>query len=150
MLRLLELLAGAPLTAKGRDETFDSMVGGRSPEDAADFLRWGAGHNTEKSGALLGAQAIFVVVDTFALERGWPKAPTLGSLFLLLAAALLLMTNLRSTMRAYKGPRDNGRSNRHIFDMLISRTLRFNAALYLTFFAIVLLALAALSFVGSP
>jgi hypothetical protein len=147
MMRLLEILLGVPLTSEGRDRTFNAMAGDRSVQDTADFLRWGAGHNTEKSGALLGAQAIFVVVDTFVLERGWPKGPTLASLFLLLAAALVLMTNLRNTMRAWAGERGAEGQNRHMFNMNVSRTIRFNIALYLTFVSISLLVVAAFKFI---
>lgn len=147
MLRILEVLLGAALTPEGRDGAFRTMFGNRSPTEAADFLRWGAGHNTEKAGALLGAQAIFVVVDTFALERDWPKTPTLASLFLLLAAALILMTALRSTMAAWRPERGPEGQLRHMFNMIVSRTIRFNVALYMTFLSIVLLAVAAFSFV---
>jgi uncharacterized membrane protein len=147
MLRLLELLFGMPFTREDRLAAFNKMVGGRSPQDAADILRWSAGHNTEKSGALLGAQAIFVVVDTFVLDRGWPKDAVLAALFLVLAAALILMTNLRSTMMAYR-QKEDVEPNRHIFNMLLSRTIRFNIALYLTFLSIILLGLAARTFVG--
>ncbi len=147
MRGFLEIVTGIPLTAEGREAAFHSLIGGRSMQEASDALRWGAGHNTEKSGALLGAQAIFVVVVTFMLDRGWPKALTLSSLFLLLVAALILITNLRSTMRAWQqNDREDG-PHRHMFDMIVSRTVRFNIALYLTFLSILSLGAAALSFV---
>ena len=146
MLRLLELLFGMPFTREDRLAAFNKMVGGRSPQDAADILRWSAGHNTEKSGALLGAQAIFVVADTFVLDRGWPRDAVLATLFLVLAAALILMTNLRSTMLAYRQKEDVD-PNRHIFNMILSRTVRFNLALYMTFASILFLAAAAWRFV---
>jgi hypothetical protein len=146
MLRLLERLFGVPFTREDRLAAFDKMVGGRSPQDAADILRWSAGHNTEKSGALLGAQAIFVVVDTFVLDRGWPRGAVLAALFLVLAAALILMTNLRSTMMAYR-QKEDVEPNRHIFSMLLSRTIRFNLALYMTFLSILFLGAAAWRFV---
>jgi hypothetical protein len=146
MLRLLERLLGVPLTREDKLSALKRMVGDSSPLQAAEILRWSAGHNTEKSGALLGAQAIFVVVDTFALERDWPKTAVLAALFLVLAAALILMTNLRSTMMAYR-QKDMVEPNWHIFSMLLSRTIRFNIALYMTFLSIVLLGVAAFSFV---
>jgi hypothetical protein len=145
MRRFLELLFGVPLTREDRLSGFNRMIGGRSASEAADVMRWSAGHNTEKSGALLGAQAIFVVVDTFALERGWPKPAMLAALFLVLAAALILMTNLRSTMMAYR-QKEGAEPNWHIYSMILSRTIRFNSALYMTFLSIVLLGIAALSF----
>jgi hypothetical protein len=141
---ILEIVLGVPLTAKGRDTAFRQLTGGRSPQEASEVLRWSAGHNTEKSGALLGAQAIFVVVVTFVLDRGWPKTLTLASLFLLLAAALILITNPRSTMRAWQ-LLDHGENGpqQHMYAMVMSRTIRFNIALYMTFLSIILLATAA-------
>jgi hypothetical protein len=146
MHTLLEILLGAPLSAQTRNQALQTMIGDRSPHDAADALRWGAAHNTEKSGALHAALAIFVVVDTFLLEHGWARTPTLISLFLLLTAALILMTNLRSTMRAWQ-QHDLAATQAHIFNMIASRTIRFNIALYSTFLSIIMLALAAAVFV---
>src|SRR5277367_4682440 len=119
------------------------MVGGRTPEDTFDFLRASASHNTEKSGALLGAQGIFVVVDIFAIDHGWPRAAILASLLLLLAGSLVVMTNLRGTLGAY-GRAERIDSAHAIFNMILSRTVRFNIALYLTFVSILLLVVASL------
>src|SRR5580658_9712926 len=99
---LFEIVLGAPLSAGSRNRVLQTMIGGRSAQESAEMLRWGAAHNTEKSGALLAALAIFVVVDTFLLEHGWARMPIMISLFLLLAATLVLITNLRSTMRAWQ------------------------------------------------
>ncbi|HEY3638549.1 MAG TPA: hypothetical protein VGK90_10395 [Rhizomicrobium sp.] len=139
---LFEILLGAPLSAESRTRALQTMIGDRPAREAAEMLRWGAAHNTEKSGALLAALAIFVVVDTFLLEHGWTRTPTLISLFLLLAATLVLITNLRSTMRAWQ-QRDTAATHIHIWDMIVSRTIRFNIALYSTFLAIIMLAFAA-------
>jgi hypothetical protein len=149
MRRLLWLIFGIPFAKKDVDDVYATMIGARSPESTFDFLRSSASHNTEKSGALLGAQGIFVVVDIFALDHGWPRSAILICLLLLLAGSLIVMTNLRSTLGAYgrsDGPAglDPGRS---IFNMILSRTSRFNIALYLTFLSISLLGVAALSLV---
>ena len=144
MRRFFEIVLGVPLSAEDLDTAFRSFTGG-TPQQAGDALRWGAGHNTEKSGALLGAQAIFLVVDTFALDHGWPRGLTLASLFLLVTPALILMTNLRSTVRVWQHESVEA-SHRHIFNATVARSLRFNLALYMTFLSIILLAAAALSF----
>ena len=146
MKRLLWLVFGVPLEAKDIDKAYIVMVGARTPEDTFDFLRASASHNTEKSGALLGAQGIFVVVDIFAIDHGWPRGAILEPLLLLLAGALVVMTNLRSTLGAY-GRAERTDSARAIFNMILSRTIRFNIALYLTFVSILLLVVASLGFV---
>jgi hypothetical protein len=145
--RLLWLIFGVPFRAGDIEKVYVTMVGGRTPEDTFDFLRASASHNTEKSGALLGAQGIFVVVDIFAIDHGWPRGAILASLLLLLAGSLVVMTNLRSTLGAYgRGGQTN--AARNVFNMVLSRTVRFNIALYLTFVSILLLAVAFLGLVG--
>ncbi len=146
MSQFLATIFGIPFTAQQRETAFANMVGARSREDAIGFLRETAQHNTEKSGALLGAQGIFVIVDTFALDKSWPQALLVASLLLLLAGALLLMTNLRSTLGMYRKARTPDDAAKGIFKMVVSRMVRFNVALYLTFGAILLLAVAALTF----
>jgi len=137
---------GVPFGAADRSALFATLVGGRSEEAAVDFLRANASHNTEKSGALLGAQGIFVVVDIFAMDHGWTKAAILPALLLLLVGALVVMTNLRGTLAVYRpaaSPAPGGHA-RAVFGLVLSRTLRFNIALYLTFLSIILLGMAAL------
>ena len=144
MRRLLERIFGLPLSAEGRASAYETMVGHRSPEATVEFLRSSAAHNTEKSGALLGAQGIFVVVDIFAIEHGWPRSAVLASLLLLVAGSLVVMTNLRSTLGAYHHPgaAPGGDPSPAIFRMILGRHLRFNIALYLSFLSIMLLGLA--------
>ncbi len=148
MYRLLWRIFGVPFGAEDRAAVFAEMVGDRSKESAIEFFRDGASHNTAKSGALLGAQGIFVVVDIFAIDHGWPKDMILVSILLLLAGSLVLMTNLRSTLGAYR--RAHGQTKvdalHGVFNLVLTRSANFNVALYLTFLSIVLLALAALTF----
>ncbi|HEX3675320.1 MAG TPA: hypothetical protein VHU87_13685 [Rhizomicrobium sp.] len=146
MNRLLWLVFGVPVKDEDIDKVYVTMVGSRTPEDTFDFLRTSASHNTEKSGALLGAQGIFVVVDIFAIDHGWPRSAILASLLLLLAGSLVVMTNLRSTLGAY-GRLERIDAARGIFNMILSRTVRFNIALYLTFLSILLLAAATFKFI---
>jgi hypothetical protein len=140
---------GVPLTSPDRDATFRTVSEGMTPQDAVVFFRDAAQHNTAKSSGLLAAQAIFLVVDTFALDHGWPRLPVLLSLLVMLAAALLVMTNLRGTMHPLRKPSvepmDRARAS---FDLVLGRSLRFNIALYLTYLSIILLAAAALTFLS--
>lgn len=145
MMRLFFRIFGVPFGAADRAAVLAELVGSRSKEDAISFFRDGAQHNTAKSGALLGAQGIFVVVDIFALDHGWPKGLVLAAVLLMLAGSLLVMSNLRGTLAPYrKIPRHD--PLRSVFELVLWRSFRFNLALYLTFLSILLLAAAALRF----
>jgi len=145
--RIAGFLLGTPGTAEERENAFRNIVGDLNPTAAAERLRGGVQHNTEKAGALLAAQGIFTVADTFALDHGWPRTPILISLASLVAGTFLAMSILRSTMRMYRHGSAHADPVRLIFRMLESRMIRFNLALYLTFLSILLLAGAALSIV---
>jgi hypothetical protein len=149
MLKLLWRIFGVPFGAEDRASTLAEMTGNRSKENAIEFFRDGASHNTAKSGALLGAQGIFVVVDIFAIDHGWPRNLILASLLLMLAGSLLVMTNLRGTLRPYRGKASEPQIDpvRAVFNLVLRRSLRFNVALYLTFLSIIVLALAAVTFI---
>jgi hypothetical protein len=148
MLKFLSRILGVPLSAEDRASVFAAMMGNRSKEGAIEFFRDGASHNTAKSGALLGAQGIFVVVDIFALDHGWPRNLVLAATLVMLAGSLIVMTNLRGTLSPYRNTPDGPPVDavRRVFMLVLTRSLRFNVALYLTFLSIVLLALAALAF----
>lgn len=148
-MTLLSKLLGIPMTARERDAVFAEIARGRSPENVLAFFRDGAQHNTAKSGALLGAQGIFVVVDIFALDHGWPQSLVLAAALAMLAGALLVMANLRGTLMPYLKAASSGAgpapaSERATYELVLARSLRFNLALYLTFLSVVLLAICAL------
>ncbi len=113
---------------------------------AVERMRDGVQHNTEKAGALLAAQGIFIVADTFALDHGWPKIPILTSLVSLVAGSFLVMSILRSTMRMYRHGGEAADPVHLIYSLLLSRMVRFNSALYLTFLSILLLGIAAVEY----
>jgi hypothetical protein len=148
MLKILWRLFGVPFGAEDRATVFAEMAGNRSKESAIEFFRDGASHNTAKSGALLGAQGIFVVVDIFAIDHSWPRNVILASMLLMLAGSLLVMTNLRGTLWPYRKKSGELQVDavRAVFHLVLRRSLRFNVALYLTFLSIILLALAAIAF----
>lgn len=135
---------GTPGTLEERETAYHHIVGDLNATAAAERLRGGVQHNTEKAGALLAAQGIFAVADTFALDHGWPRIPLLISLVSLIAGTFLAISILRSTMRMYRHAPDRADPTRMIYAMLLSRMVRFNSALYLTFFSILLLGAAAI------
>ena len=105
-------------------------------------------HMTSKSGALLQAQGIFIAVATYLLSQGWPRYLALVSILLLTAAALALMTNLR-TVFIGRDPNitDDEKAGIEIVvqtSLLAARRgVFFNVALYLTFLSILLLGVGA-------
>jgi hypothetical protein len=133
--------------ADERDIAFQNATQGLEGAAALERLRDGVQHNTEKAGALLAGQGLFIVADTFALDHGWPKIPILISLVALVAGAFLVMSILRSTMRMYRHRTESLDPARAVYDLLLSRMIRFNLALYLTFLSVMLLGIAALSFI---
>jgi hypothetical protein len=142
--QFLGWLLGTPGTPEERENAYRNIVGDLNATAAAERFRGGVQHNTEKAGALLAAQGIFTVADTFALDHGWPRIPILISLVSLIAGTFLAISILRSTMRMYRHGAEQADPVRLIFKMLLSRMIRFNLALYLTFFSILLLGSAAL------
>jgi len=100
-------------------------------------------HLTQKAGALLAAQAIFLVVDTWGLDHNWPRAAVLVSIASLVVAALIVLTLLRSIY--LPSPRVDDESAFAFEDIfqsgrvMASRAARFNVALYLTFLSLFLL-----------
>ena len=105
-------------------------------------------HLTQKAGALLAAQAIFIVVVTWGTEHGWPRTMALICVLLLVVAALLVLTLLRSIYMP--APRTDDAEAFAFEDILAvarvlaSRGPRFNIALYMTFLSVVLLGLGAI------
>ncbi|HJW42270.1 MAG TPA: hypothetical protein VJ476_13730 [Rhizomicrobium sp.] len=145
-MSILSTILGIPLDAAGRERAFRSVIGDLKGTHAITHVLTGVYHNTEKAGALLAAQGMFAVACVFALDHHWPPMPTLGAILLLLLGALFAMSILRSTASPFVGETDAD-PVRGAFDMLVSRMVRFNVALYLTFLSVLLVAVAALGFV---
>jgi hypothetical protein len=144
--QLFGWIFGIP-AASEREAAFRNATRGYEGFAAVDRLRDGVQHNTEKAGALLAGQGLFIVADTFALDHDWPRIPILLSLVCLVAGAFLVMSILRSTMRMYRHNPEHTDPARAVYDLLLSRMIRFNLALYLTFASVLLLGIAAMSFV---
>jgi hypothetical protein len=110
---------------------------------AFERILGGMQHNTDKAGALLAAQGIFAVACTYGIDHGWPRLLAIPAILLLLVGALLAISMLRSTAAPFT--QETGNVSRKAFDLLVSRMIRFNLALYMTFLSIILLGAAALS-----
>jgi hypothetical protein len=100
-------------------------------------------HMTQKAGALLSAQAIFLVVDTWGVEHSWSRIAMLVSVILLVLAALIVLTLLQSVF--IPSPK-TGDAASFEFEQIValaailaSRAARFNIALYMTFLSVILL-----------
>jgi hypothetical protein len=144
--QVLGWLFGTPGTADERENTFRTVAGDLQGAAALERLRNAVQHNTEKAGALLAAQGILIVADTFALDHGWPRVTILTSLISLVAGSFLVMSILRSTMRMYRHGNGSVDPARLIYRLLLSRMVRFNGALYLTYLSVLLLGIAAINY----
>jgi len=141
---LLERIIGIPLGATRQRDELENHLRFRSIVELRATLVENLSHITQKSGALLAAQAIFLVVVTYGIDHRWPELAVLISLFTLILATLLAMTNLRSV---YMGaPRHIDDPQKLDFEGVVqlsrlagTRGARFNVALYLTFLSVILL-----------
>jgi hypothetical protein len=147
MGRLLELLFGVPFTRERLRAEAELFVRARDVHAVRAMLNEQIWHMTGKSGALLQAQGIFVVVATYALDKGWPSWVALSSMLLLIIAALAVMTNLRTV---FIGIDPNETGERAEFENVVRtaeltarRGVLFNVALYLTFLSVLLLGIGA-------
>ena len=145
MSNIIATVFGVPPSRAERDNVYASIVGDLDDMRAFERILGGMQHNTEKAGALLAAQGIFAVACTYGIDHGWPKFLAIPAILLLLIGALLAISMLRST--AVPFTRGSGNIARVAFDLLVSRMIRFNLALYMTFLSILLLAAAAVSFI---
>jgi len=142
---IIATVFGVPPSRAERDRAYSSIVGDLDDMRAFERILGGMQHNTEKAGALLAAQGIFAVACTYGIDHGWPKFLAVPAILLLLIGALLAISMLRSTAAPFT--RGSGNIARVAFDLLVSRMIRFNLALYMTFLSILLLAAAAASFI---
>ena len=143
---MLDAILGIPIGKEDRERAYRNVVGDMKPAEAFARILGGMQHNTDKAGALLAAQGIFAVACTFAIDHGWPRLPALLAILLLFVGALLAMSILRSTSSPFHTGAEAD-APRMAFRLLISRMVRFNIALYMTFVSIFLLGIVASSLV---
>jgi hypothetical protein len=144
MTSVLERLFLLPFTEARLRAAIDSHLRFRSADAIRATLSENNSHITQKSGALLAAQAIFLVVDTYGLDHGWPRIAVLVSVVSLILSTLILMINLRTVyMEAAEHTSDAAEMERvslmQIGRLAGTRGARFNIALYLTFLSVILM-----------
>ena len=145
-MRLLDIVLGVPVSRKRVREESERFIAARGAGPTRETINDNLAHLTGKSGALLQAQGLFLVIATFALERGWPLA--LPAMLLLIVSALAVMTNLRTVFIGLAGGEaDVGRAEIEnvvqTAQVASSRGARFNVCLYLTFLSVVLIGVGA-------
>jgi len=138
-----------PFTHARRREEIESHLRFRHSSDLRATMSENLSHITQKSGALLAAQAIFIVVDTYGIDHGWPRSAMLISILTQILAALLVMFNLRTVyMEALRTTDDPAELEKQslvqIATLAGARGARFNIALYLTFLSVLLMGFGAL------
>jgi hypothetical protein len=115
----------------------------RGADTIRDDVNESIAHLTQKAGALLAAQAIFLVVGTWGTDHGWPRLAVVVSIILVVLAALIVMTILRSIyVMAPRAEDPQAYAFEQILAMskvLSARAARFNVALLMTFLSVILL-----------
>ena len=149
MASVLERLLGVPLTRARRREEIESHLRFRDMTGIRATMSETLSHITQKSGALLAAQAIFMVVDSYGLDHGWPRLAMLISILTQILAALLVMSNLRTVyMGAPRTTDDPEKLEKEsvvqLADLAGVRGARFNVALYLTLLSVLLMGFGAI------
>ena len=149
MASVLERLLGVPLTRARRREEIESHLRFRDMTGIRATMSETLSHITQKSGALLAAQAIFMVVDSYGLDHGWPRLAMLISILTQILAALLVMSNLRTVYMGAPRTTDDPKelekeSVVQLADLAGVRGARFNVALYLTFLSVLLMGFGAI------
>jgi hypothetical protein len=145
---LLEGAIGIPLSRARRRQEIEDHLSYRDVHTYRAIVSENVTHITQKSGALLAAQAIFLVFQSYGIDHGWSRGVVLVSMLMLMFAAMLVMSNLRSVWLPSADVRDDQRAAEHIAIMQLTelasmRGARFNIALYLTFLSVILMAIAA-------
>ncbi len=149
MASLIDRLYFLPFSdAKLRAE-IEKTLQFRSADVVRETLSENISHITQKSGALLAAQAIFIVVDTYGIDHSWPRAALVVSVTALVLSALILLLNLRTVYldvpEGHEKPEDIERASLWAQGKLTTlRTARFNLALYLTILSVVLMGFGAI------
>jgi hypothetical protein len=145
MSRILDLILGVPVSERRVREEAERFIAVRGVSTVRAIMNDNLQHMTGKSGAPLQAQGLFLVIASFALERGWPLA--LPSLLLLVVSALVVMMNLRTVFIGLKsGDSDAEREAENVVEtsmVAAARGARFNLCLYATFLSVVLIGVGA-------
>jgi hypothetical protein len=147
----MDIVLGVPVSRRRVRAEVETFVRARGVHAVRATLNENLSHITGKSGALLQAQGIFIVVATYALDQGWSRYLALSSLLLLIVSALAVMTNLRTVFIGLNA--DEADDTRAEIESAVRtaevssrRGALFNIALYLTFLSVLLLGIGAILF----
>ena len=148
MRRLVTAILGLPVGEREVRAQVRAFVRLRDVHAVRVVMNDNLVHITSKSGALLQAQGLFVVVATFLLNNGWTRILALTAIVLLTLSALAILTNLRTVL--ISGPPSHTPSTETEIEIVVRTAMLasrrgavFNLALYLTFLALILLGAAA-------
>ena len=119
-------------------------------EDSVEFVRTRIyehiAHIPQKTGALLAAQAIFLAIDTWGLQRTDLRLAALVSEVLLVASALISLMLLRSV---YIPIQSKTKVENPVFELMVRnfrvlarRSILFNLAVLMTIVSVLLIGLA--------
>lgn len=143
MRNFIQTFFGVPLLPSRVRAEVEKFVRLRGVKLVREIMAENLQHLTGKSGALLTAQGMFVVVAIYALDHGAARGVTLSAVLLLVVAALVVMTNLRSVYISPDDEVDAGAAELQIVIAAALTTSRrgatFNIALYLSFIAIAMM-----------
>jgi hypothetical protein len=153
MRNLATVIFGVPVGERTVRAQVIALIRLRDVHAARTAMNANLEHITSKSGALLQAQGIFVVVAAFLLTRGWTKILALTAIVLLTVSALAILTNLRTVL--IDAPAEQ-KHNRDAEIEIVVKTARlgsrraavFNIALYLTFLSLLFIGMAAVILLG--
>lgn len=141
-MRILDLILGVPVSKRRVRAEVETFLQARDVHAMRIGINENLSHMTGKSGALLQAQGLFMVIASYALEKGWPLA--LAAMLLLIVSALAVMTNLRTVFIGLE-PSDMETGRAEIENVVRTARLAswrgalFNICLYLTFLSVVLI-----------
>lgn len=146
MRRWIDAVLGVPVSRRRVREECERFIQARGAGTVRATINDNLSHMTGKSGALLQAQGLFIVIATYALDQHWPLA--LAAMLLLIVSALAVMTNLRTVfigLRPDETGFERAETENVVRTALVAsaRGARFNICLYLTFLSVVLIGIGA-------
>ncbi len=139
-MSLLDRILGVPTTAAAREADLAERVA--DPSQSISLMASRIEQLTNKSAALLQADSIFIAIALYAIQMRTADWAGEAALIVLTVSCLLLASNLWSVFprRVSDGP---DLQLRLMYNLRISRGIRFNLALYLFFAGVAILALSA-------
>jgi hypothetical protein len=124
---LLDRALGVPLSKSAREIDYKARREHNADGDTAANIRSGVEHITNKSGALMQADAIFIAFALIGVEQNPLSTLDIVSLILLVLSCLLLVTNLRAVWPRSPLLNDD-RQLELVYRLRMARGVKFNIA----------------------